>query len=410
MVRIKGFKAIRPTKELASKVAALPYDVVSLEEAKNICKENKYSFLHIDRAEVDLNEKIDLYDELVYKKAKDNLVNFIDSGVLVKDVDEYIYIYKQVMNGKSQTGIVACCSIYDYKNNKIKKHELTRIDKEQDRVNHIESLKAHTGPIFLIYKEKIKDIDIIKDKICKEVPEYEFVTDDGIANSVWIIKDKGVIKKVKDNFEKVEDLYIADGHHRAAAAVKSFDNRGKNNLSNESEYFLSVIFEASELNILDYNRVLKDLNNYTTNEVIDLIRKNFYIEKIDKQNQYKPELKHCFGMYLDSSWYKLKAKEGILDNNSIIENLDANILQKYILKPIFHINDPRTDERIEFIGGVKGLKELEKRVDNDMKVAFSMYPAEIEELIEVADNGQIMPPKSTWFEPKLLSGLFIHQI
>lgn len=412
MVRVKAFNAIRPKEELAKYVAELPYDVVTYEEALDRGK-NKYSFIHVDRAEIDLNKNTDVYSNEVYKKAKENLNEMINSQVLIKDEKPCVYIYSQTMNKRTQTGIVLCFSIDDYLNNNIKKHEHTTKKKELDRINHVDFCDANTGPIFLTYK-KNKYLKEIVNKCIQDKSIYDFVSDDGIQHKCFKIDDDTIIKNIIDSFSKIDALYIADGHHRAASAVEVGLKRrtgNKNfNGSEEFNYFLGVAFPTDELNILGYNRVIKDLNGLSYDEFIKKIQEKFYIEKLSQSIQCKPREKGTFGMYLGNYWYSLKVKEEVMKDLNIVDSLDVSILQNNILSPILNITNPRECERIEFIGGIKGLEELEKMVNNEFEVAFSMYPTSIEEIIEVADNNLVMPPKSTWFEPKLRSGLFIHSL
>lgn len=412
MVKIKSFNAIRPKEELAKYVAELPYDVVTYEEAMEKAK-NKYSFIHVDRAEVDLDKNIDVYSNKVYEKAKENLNKMIDSGILIKDEEPCIYIYSETMNGKTQTGIVACFSIDDYLNNSIKKHEYTTKKKELDRINHVDVCNANTGPIFLTYKEN-KDLKDIVNKCIQGESIYNFIYDDGIRHKCFKIDDENTIQNIINIFSSIESLYIADGHHRAASAVEVGLKRRKENKNftghEEFNYFLGVAFPHNDLNILDYNRVIKDLNGYSHDEFIKKVSEKFYVEKLPRGIQCKPKEKGEFGMYLDNFWYRLKIKEEVLKDLDIVSSLDVSILQNNILEPILGIDNPRENERIEFVGGIKELKELEIKINNDFEVAFSMYPTSIEEIIEVADNNFVMPPKSTWFEPKLRSGLFIHSL
>ncbi|MCR5150464.1 MAG: DUF1015 family protein [Clostridiales bacterium] len=413
MAILKPFKALRPKPEFAQKVAALPYDVMNSEEAKEMCCGNPFSFLHIDKAEIDLPEGTDLYSETVYLKARENLDKLESEGVCVQDSQPFLYIYRQSMNGRNQTGIVGCVSIDEYLNNTIKKHELTRADKEQDRINHVDCCDANTGPIFLTYK-KNSEVSAIISKWQKEhTPVYDFISDSNVGNTVWVINDEKVVSEIAGLFKGVESLYIADGHHRAASAVKVGLKRREQNPgftgSEEFNFFLAVLFSSDELEIMDYNRLLKDLNGYDKAGFIDKISESFEVEKKGK-DIFKPGTRHTFGMYLDNEWYSLKAKESTFDNSDPVACLDVSILQNNLLTPVLNIGDPRTDKRIDFVGGIRGLKELEKRCAEDMTLAFAMYPTSLEELMDIADNGKIMPPKSTWFEPKLLSGLFIHKL
>ena len=410
MAIIRPFKAIRPTKELAERIAALPYDVMNSDEAREMVKDNPYSFLHVDKAEVDLPKEMDVYDDKVYEKAKENLDKMIDGGLYIEDEKSNYYIYRQIMNGRSQTGLVACASIDDYNNNIIKKHELTREEKEIDRINHVYKCEAHTGPIFLTYREN-KDISNIVNEWTKKEPIYDFKADDGVSHTVWIIDDEYTVNKLQDLFKTVKYLYIADGHHRSASAVKvgHIKRAEKENYTGEEEFnfFLSISYPDSELEVLDYNRTVKDLNGLSKEEFLSKVKENFEI--IESSEQVKPKEKHTFGMYLENQWYLLKAKKGIFNPDDPVDRLDVSILQNNLLRPILGIDDPRKSKRIKFIGGIRGLNELEKRANTDMKVSFSMYPTTIEDIMAIADSGETMPPKSTWFEPKPRSGLFIHK-
>lgn len=414
MALLNAFKAVRPAPELAGKVAALPYDVMSSDEAREMVKGNPYSFLHIDKSEVDLDRSIDLYDKRVYEKASETLKKMIEENTLVKDMKDNLYIYKEIMDGVPQVGLVGCVSIDDYMNDIIKKHEFTRADKEQDRINHVDYTNSNTGPIFLTYRSKNEVNDIINHWMAGKKPVYDFVSEDGVTHTVWVIDDSPTIEKLVSLFRKIDYLYIADGHHRAASAVKVGLKRRQENPSfkgdEEFNFFLAVLFPDEQLRILDYNRVVKDLNGNIEAEFIEKIKSNFEVEEYKGQGQYKPEKKHNFGMYLGGKWYKIAAKPGTFDEKDSVERLDVSILQKNLLSPVLGIADPRTDKRIEFVGGIRGLSELEKMVNGGMKVAFSMFPTTIEDLMDVADAGRVMPPKSTWFEPKLRSGLFIHEL
>ena len=413
MAIIKPFRAIRPIAEKAEKVAALPYDVMSSEEAREMVKGNPYSFLHVDKAEIDLDRSIDLYDTKVYQKAKQNMEQMVQNGIMIQDKQPLLYIYCLTMNGKSQIGLVACTSIDEYLNNTIKKHELTRADKEADRIRHVDTLNANTGPIFLAYRKNDEVKAILQSVMKKEQAVYDFISEDGIAHKIWLITEQNDITKLIEIFQKIPSLYIADGHHRNASAVKigykrreqKPDYTGKE----EFNYYLSVLFSDDELYIMDYNRVVKDLNGLTQKEFLQKIREKFDIVPYEQKGCCRPQQRHQFGMYLDK-WYLLTAKKEIIPKD-IVSSLDVSILQKEILEPILSIGDPRTDKRIDFIGGIRGLEALQQKVDNgEMKVAFSMYPTSMEELMSVADANKIMPPKSTWFEPKLRSGLFIHDL
>ncbi len=407
------FKAIRPVPEFASKVAALPYDVMNSFEAAEMVKGNPYSFLHVDKAEIDLPAGTDLYSEQVYLKARENLDKLVIDGICKQDEENRFYIYRQIMNGRSQTGLVGCVSIDDYINGIIKKHELTRADKEADRINHVDYCDANTGPIFLTYRPQAEIAKTVCDWKEAHAPVYDFVTDDGIANTVWVIDCPETAEKISKLFAAVDYLYIADGHHRAASAVKVGLKRREQfpNYDGSEEFnrFLAVLFDCDELEIMDYNRVIKDLNGNTEAQFIEKISNNFDVEPVGK-SAYKPESAHTFGMLLGSEWYKLTAKDGSFNAADPVEALDVSILQNNLISPILGIDDPRTDKRIDFVGGIRGLGELERRASEDMCLAFSMYPTTLKELMDIADAGQIMPPKSTWFEPKLLSGLFIHKL
>lgn len=411
MAIVRAFKGIRPVKDLASKIAALPYDVMNSEEAREMVKGNPYSFLHVDKAEVDLDTSIDVHDKVVYEKARENLDKMISDKEYIQDTKPCLYIYRQIMNGRSQTGLVFCASIDDYINNNIKKHEFTRADKELDRINHVDYCDANTGPIFLTYKEDDVASEVIE-AWTKREPTYDFVSEDGISHIVWVIDNEIIVNEIISLFKDVKAFYIADGHHRSASAVKVGLKRRKENPNytgeEEFNYFLAVAFPDNDLMVMDYNRVVKDTNGLSKEELIKKIREKFIVTKSEKQ--VKPEKKHTFGMFIEDEWYLLEAKDGIYDVNDPIDSLDVAILQKNILTPILGIEDVRTSDRIDFIGGIRGIDELERRVHKDMKVAFSMYATEVSDIMKVADIGEVMPPKSTWFEPKLRSGLFIHKL
>lgn len=411
MAVIRQFKAIRPTPEMAEKVAALPYDVVNSEEAAEMVIGNPYSFLHVDKAEIDLPAGTDIYSPEVYEKAKSNLEKMITDGVLVQDEKPMLYVYELTMDGRSQTGIVACTSIDEYMQGIIKKHELTREDKEQDRIRHVDICNANTGPIFLAYRT-VDEISEIVDNVKKNAPVYDFTAEDGIIHRAWIIDDEETINRLVKLFKDVPNLYIADGHHRNASAAKvGLKRRNENpNYTGDEEfnYYLAVIFPSDQLKILDYNRVVKDLNGLSEEEFIKKLSEKFDIA--ETEGRAKPDKAYDFGMYMDGKWYMLTAKDEIKSKDAV-KGLDVSILQDNVLIPILGIGDIRTDKRIDFVGGIRGLGELEKRVDSgEMKVAFAMYPTSIEQLMTIADENKIMPPKSTWFEPKLRSGLFIHSL
>ena len=413
MAIFKPFKAVRPLSEYAPAVAALPYDVMNSKEAAEMAKGNPHSFLHVDKAEIDLPEGTDIYDEKVYLKARENLDKLENDNICKQDSVPCFYIYRQIMNGRSQTGIVGCASIDDYTSGTIKKHEFTRADKEADRIRHVDYCDANTGPIFLTYRSNNELSEIVNAWKESHAPVYDFTTSDGIGNTVWVIDDEETNEKLQKAFAETPALYIADGHHRCASAVKVGLKRREENPdfdgSEEFNFFLAVCFPCDELEIMDYNRVMKDLGGKSKEDFLLALSEKFNVEKIGKEI-YKPEKRHTFGMYLENEWYKLTAKDGTFPENDPVASLDVSILQQNCITPIFEIDDPRTDKRIDFIGGIRGLGELEKRCREDMKIAFSMYPTSLEELMAIADAGEVMPPKSTWFEPKLLSGLFIHKL
>lgn len=413
MAIIKPFKAYRPVKELASKIAALPYDVMNTEEAREMVEENEYSFLHVDRGEINFPGKVNIYSEEVYKKSREILDEMIEKKYYIQDENQCFYIYRQTMNGKSQIGLVMCASVDDYINNIIKKHEKTRADKERDRINHVDYCDAHTGPIFLTYRENYGISKIIDESI-KEEPVYDFISEDGNGHTVWVINDEEKINKLTHLFKDVKYMYIADGHHRTKSAVEVCLKRRKENPNyNGTEgfnYFLAIAYPDSELEVLDYNRTVKDLNGLSKEAFFKAVEEKFTVEKTLNNERFKPDSKHTFGMYIDKEWYKLEAKEGSFDENDPTDRLDVSILQNNLLSPILGIDDPTKSDRIEFIGGIRGLKELEKRANNDMRVSFAMYATTIEDIMSIADAGKIMPPKSTWFEPKPRSGLFVHKL
>ena len=416
MAIVKPFKGIRPVKELAKQIAALPYDVMDSEEAREMVKDDPNSFLHVDKAEIDLDPSIDVHDKRVYEKARDNLNDMIEKGKYMQDEEPCLYVYRQIMNGRAQTGLVFCASIDDYLNNNIKKHEFTRADKEKDRINHVDYCNANTGPIFLTYKENDVASEIIRawteGNYDKRRPVYDFKSDDEIRHIVWVIDNKIVVDEIVDLLGELKSFYIADGHHRSASAVKVGLKRREENPNytgdEEFNYFLAVAFPDNDLMVMDYNRVVRDTNGLSVEQLKEKISEKFIITESEKQ--VKPSEKHTFGMYIENKWYLLRAKEGIFNPKDPIESLDVAILQDNILTPILEIDDVRTSDRIDFIGGIRGIGELERRVKKDMKIAFSMFPTEISDIMKVADIGEVMPPKSTWFEPKLRSGLFVHKL
>ena len=412
MAVLKPFKAVRPKDEYASQVGALPYDVMNSEEAREMVKDKPYSFLHVDKAEVDLPQGIDIYSAEVYEKAKENLDALSEKGICKQDEKPMLYIYRQIMNGREQTGIVGCTAVDDYINNVIKKHEFTRADKEADRIRHVDTLDANTGPIFLTHRENATVSDITENWKNTHTPCYDFVSDDGVSQTVWVIDDDAVIDTLVKEFSEIPYLYIADGHHRCASAVRVGERRrgdGEYDKNAEFNFFLSVIFPCDQLKIMDYNRVIADLNGNTSEEFIAKMSEKFVVEEATT-SPYAPEVRHTFGMYLENKWYKVTAKPEFINENDPVECLDVSILQNNLITPILNITDPRTDKRIDFVGGIRGLGELERRCKEGMKLAFAMYPTSLNELMDIADAGQVMPPKSTWFEPKLLSGLFIHKL
>lgn len=411
MAVVKPFICIRPAKEHAAEVAALPYDVYNRKEACAAVKGNPLSFLNIDRAETQFSDDVDTYADCVYEKARELLDSQIADGIYVTDAGDHYYLYELTMDGRSQTGIVACCSIDDYVNGVIKKHENTREEKELDRIRHVDTVNAQTGPIFLAYRLNIALKEIVAEEKTKPAL-YDFVSDDGIRHRVWRIDGADRTDAIEAAFAAIPSTYIADGHHRAASAVKVGLKRRTKHPGYTGEepfnYFLSVLFPDEELMILPYNRVVRDLNGMSTEQFFEKLKEKFELEEIGKE-PYAPVQKGTFGMYLDGTWYALKILPQYRSADPV-KGLDVSILQDHLLAPVLGIGDPRTDKRIDFIGGIRGLKELERRVSEDMEVAFSMYPTSIEELLSVADAGLLMPPKSTWFEPKLRSGLFIHRL
>lgn len=409
MVRVKAFKAIRPNKKYVADVAALPYDTMNVEEARAMARNNENSYLRIDRAEIDLPKGIDVESDEVYKKAGENLNDFLKIEVFIEDEEEHIYIYREIMGNVVQTGIVACVSVDETINGKIKKHEHTKPDKVRDRIKHIEHCKANTGTILLTYYTEDNIEDIVNKKT-KEEPIYDFESEDGVRHTVWIL-DEEESKLVERAFEKVENLYIADGHHRSKAAQEYALKMRKENPQytgeEEFNYYLAMIAPKDNLYVMDYNRVVKDIAGLEKDEFIEKIKKNFKVEKSNKK--VKPCKKYQYGMYIDGQWYVLEFKDRE-KLKGLIESLDVSVLHDYLIEEILAINEPQKDLRIDFIGGIRGIEEIEKRVDKDMRVGFSLYPTSIEELMEVANMDGIMPAKSTWFEPKVRCGLFLHRL
>lgn len=408
MVRIEPFAGVRPVKKFADKVASPPYDVLNSTEARDLAKDNDYSFLHIVKPEIDLPENINLYSDDVYEKARENFTRLMKENILVQDKEKYFYIYKQIWNEHVQVGLVAGASARDYQDDVIKKHELTREDKEKDRFRHIQTLNANTGPVFLTFKEN-KSVISLFNRCMEKEPEYDFVSDE-VRHIFYIVKEPELINSIRSEFKNIDYLYVADGHHRSASATKIKIEREEKNSRHtgdeEYNFFLSVIFPHNQMKILPYNRVVKDLKGMCKAEFFLKVSENFSYEETDLKT---PVENRQFCLYIDGKWYLLKAKEGSYDKNNPVESLDASILQNNLLAPALGIGNPRKDKRVDFVGGIRGTEELESLVDSKkFKVAFSLFPTSIEELFKVADSGNIMPPKSTWFEPKLRSGLVTH--
>lgn len=408
------FKAFRPTVEKAQAVASKPYDVLNAREAKAESEGNPFSFYHVIKPEINFPDDFDQYAPEVYSKGKDKFLQLVDQGIMKQDKSACFYVYQLIMDGHKQTGLVGCCSIDDYFNDVIKKHELTRPDKEEDRKNHVRASKLNYEPVFLSYPN-VDAIDSIVNMAKNNDPVYDFKTRDGIQHTLWLIEDENTISQLTDLFESdVESIYIADGHHRTAAGALvgkelRASRNGEHGDGRRDNYVMAVVFPDNQLKILDYNRVVKDLNGLTEDELLNKLSKNFFIEP--QASTYRPEALHTFGMYLDGKWYKLKSKTGTYNDDDPLQQLDVTILSENVLEPLFNIVDLRKDKRIDFVGGIRGLGELEKRVDSgEMKVAFAMYPVSMKQLIDISDNGLIMPPKVTWFEPKLRSGLFVHNL
>lgn len=409
MSNIRPFKALRPDPKLAASVASRPYDVLNRQEARNEAQGNEHSFLHVTKSEIDLSDEIDLHDPLVYEKAKLNLKAFLENGTLYRDEAACYYIYRLVMGNREQTGLVCASSVGDYEQGIIKKHEFTRPEKEKDRIDHILSTGAHTGNVFLAYKSHSGLDQLIEKWKSARTPIYDFVAKDRIAHTIWRIDDPKTIEAITRTFdEEIPCTYIADGHHRAASAAKSRQSLGSN-ATPEADYFLTTLFPSEQLRIMDYNRAIKDLNGHSNESFLAALEKDFEW-KVLGTDAFKPSEPHLFGMYLSGNWYELVAKETTYTTDPI-GILDVTILQNNLLSPILGVKDPRTDKRIDFIGGIRGLTELSNKVDSgEMAVAFSLYPVSIQQLFDIADSGNVMPPKSTWFEPKLRDGLLTHLI
>jgi uncharacterized protein (DUF1015 family) len=411
MATVRPFKGFRPLPEYAAQVAAKPYDVLSSEEARREAQGKPLSFLHVGKPEIDLPPGTNLYDSAVYEKGKENLQKLIRDGILKEDPEPRFYVYAQTMGNHTQCGIIGCASVREYLDNTIRKHELTRQDKEDDRTRHVRVTNAHTGPIFLTYYAEPK-IDAIVDRVRLVEPLYNFVADDGIRHQLWVISDERLIRQLVEHFSRVNCLYVADGHHRSAAAARvgkeiadaNPDHRG----DEEYNFFLAVLFPHNQLRIMEYNRVVRDLNGYNELEFLAMVQKQGFIVR-KAAEAVQPKRKGEYAMYLNHMWHSLTADLRFLNNPDPVQRLDVSILQTQLLAPLLAIDDPRTNKRIDFVGGIRGIKELEKRVESgEMAVAFALYPTSIEELLSIADAGKIMPPKSTWFEPKLRDGIVIH--
>ena len=413
MAVFRGFQALRPTPEKASRVASLPYDVVSREEAYAMGKSNPDSFLHVERAEIDCPKEMDMYDENVYKKAEENLQKMIKEGTLVEDKKRCFYIYELIRKGKSQTGFVGCSSIDDYQNGVIRRHELTRTEKEKDRIRHMEVCCANTSPVFLTCRYTEKLLILLESFKQTHRPVYDFTAEDEITHRVWVVDETEEIKMAEEEFRKIPSLYIADGHHRAASAVKAGMKYREENPDytgeEEFNYFLSVVFPCEQLTILPYHRIVTDLNGITEKAFIGSLKFNFEL-MLMPGFPCKPVEKHCMGMYTGGQWYHLKAWKDVYEKKDEIAQLDVSILQDKVLRPVLGIEEPTTDKRLRFAGGNMKLRQLQEIADETGGVAFVMFPVEMEDIMKIADAGKLMPPKSTWFEPKLRSGLFVHKL
>ena len=413
MAILKPFRGIRPVKDKAALVACKPYDVLNEKEARAECDGNPYSFYHVIKPEIDFPDDFDHYAPEIYEKGKSNFQKLFSDGVFFQDNKDCYYIYQQTMNGRKQNGIVGCAGVDDYVNDIIKKHELTRPDKEEDRKKHVRISNLNYEPVFFAYP-KVPALDEIVNKVIQSAPEYEFVADDGIGHAFWVVNDDQMIQAITSEFAKIKYTYVADGHHRTAAAALVGKERRDANPGHtgkeEYNFFLAVHFPDDQLHIMDYNRVVKDLNGMTGSEFIQKLGNAFTVEE-KGTSTYRPGSLHNFGMYLDGKWYSLTAKSGTYNDSDPIGVLDVTILSQQVLEPLLGIKDLRTDKRIDFVGGLRGLGELEKRVNSgEMKVAFALYPVTMKQLIDIADTGNIMPPKTTWFEPKLRSGLVLHSL
>lgn len=411
MSRIKPFRALRPARQFAEQVASPPYDVLNSAEARAMAANNPHSFLHVNKPEISLAEGVDLYSKEVYQQAGKNLQKLRDDRVLLQDEEPRLYVYKQIMGSHEQVGIVAAASVEEYENGLIKKHEFTRPVKEDDRVNHMVHLNAQVGPVFLTYKAS-SEIDDLLNEVMQQEPDYDFNSDD-IQHTFWVVQSDSVTQELVNAFARVDALYVADGHHRSAAAMRVKQMRQKDNPNHTGEesynFFLTVIFPDNQMQILDYNRLVQDLNGHDKDAFMQAVQQKFDLESVSDKDAAKPAAARQFGMYIDDQWYRLTAKVGTYDDNHPVDRLDVSILQKNLLTPVLGIEDPRKDKRIDFVGGIRGLGELERRTaDGSWVVGFALYPTSIEDLMAIADAGEVMPPKSTWFEPKLKSGLVSH--
>ncbi|MFH1038861.1 MAG: DUF1015 family protein [PVC group bacterium] len=411
MVKIKEFRGLRPTPEKAEAVASPPYDVLDSREARIMAGDKPHSFLHVVKPDIDLPEETDVYDDAVYKKGRENLDRLIAEGILIQDSRPSFYFYRLNMGEVAQTGLVAAASIEDYENDIIKKHEHTRAEKETDRIRHVDTLNANTGPVFLTYRAD-EEMTSLTEELTGNVPIYDFTANDGVRHTFWKIDDPEILEKIRGIFARIDRLYVADGHHRSAAGTKVGQMRRAANPSHTGEeeynYFLAVIFPHNQLHIMDYNRVVGDLNGLSPEEFLRRAAESFEISSLPGSRPCRSEKPHTFGMYLAGQWYRLTARNGSFPANDPVNSLDVSILQRNLLAPILGIGDPRKDDRIDFVGGIRGLDELQRQVDGGDAIAFSLYPTSIDQLMEIADRGMVMPPKSTWFEPKLRSGLIIH--
>lgn len=411
MAVLKPFKGIRPDEKYVEDVSCLPYDVMNRDEAREMGK-NEKSFLHIVRSDIDLDDSVDIHDEKVYEKARENFDKFLQKGYLKQEDKEVYYIYRQIMDGRVQTGICGCCSTFEYEQGIIKKHEFTRPEKEVDRINNFLACSAHTEPVFFAHRHNENVHSFIEDFTKNNKPVYDFVSDDGISHILWVVDNEEDVEKVRGYYNDIDYLYIADGHHRTASSYevgKRLREKAGDDKDREYNYILSVVFDSDELSIMDYNRVVKSLNGLDKDEFFSKMKEKFEISEPSGEI-IKPSKKHDFSMYVEGKWYLITAKEGTFDESNPVKSLDADILQENLLGPILGIDDPRTNDNIEFVGGIRGLKELQERADKFGGAAFAVYPVTMDDLFGVADANMVMPPKSTWFEPKLRSGLFIHKI